>query len=159
MRAIALTLMLFAMGGTARADWTFTLDPAPAHAGQVVNVRVDDQSGCTPFSVPAVVREGSIVRISFLLDDGILPPPCLPERVAPRLHSLGVFLPGNYTVEVSLCGNVPPPLPACSVDTTLNLSVFGSSGRRVTVPMLSGAVAIGLMFAIMLIGWVGQRRI
>jgi hypothetical protein len=159
MRTMTAMVMLFGMSGAARAEWTFTLDPPQGQEGQNVSLRIDNQPvGCTLFGMPtSMVRDGNTVRVSFEVDDGILPPPCLPERVAPRLQPLGSFAAGNYTVEVSICVNAPVP-PFCSVHTTLELSVFGSTGQRFTVPALSAVAAICLVFLMMAVAALGARR-
>jgi hypothetical protein len=161
MRSIALLLMFFGMAGAAQAEWVFTLDPMPAQNGQAVNLQVADTDfHCFPAGDPAVVRDGNTMRVTFEIED--FTPPGTPDgvcpayRVTPRLHSLGTFATGNYVVEVETCSN-PPAGPPCTSRASLNLSVFGATGERFTVPTLSGAVVIGLMLAVMVIGAVFQR--
>ena len=160
MRAMALILMLLAMSGVASAATVYTLDPAQSRDGQLVNLRIDEtDEQCFSAGEPEILRDGTTVRVRFEIEDFIPPgtPPgvCPPYRVTPRFHSLGVFTPGNYVVEVTTCTNSPPP--PCRVETTLNLSVLGSSGTRFTVPTLSGAIVTLLAFAVIAVGAVARR--
>ena len=157
MRAIALITALAGVVSEARADSSFSLEPVPAQEGQVVTLRVDDSTGCTPFGAPTIIRDGNVVTASFLQDDAQQPPPCMPQRVAPRTHSLGPFMAGSYTVRVEYCGALPPP-NQCSVVFALPLTVFGNTGARFTVPAMSGAVAIAFTFLLMVIGALSSRR-
>jgi uncharacterized protein (TIGR03382 family) len=69
-----------------------------------------------------------------------------------------MFTSGHYEVEVTTCSNPPPPLPECTLQATLPLTVIGNSGTAFTVPTLSGAVTIGLAFAAMVLGALSPRR-
>lgn len=160
MRAIALTLMLFGMAGVARAETIYTLDPTQGRNGEIVSLRIDETDGqCFPAGQPEILRDGTTVRVRFEIEDfnppGTPPGVCPPYRVTPRFHALGSFAPGNYVVEVTTCSNSPPP--PCRVEATLNLSVFGSSGARFTVPALSSALVILLALAVVGIGAVVLR--
>jgi len=153
MRSIAVVMMLGAAGAS-QADPSFSLDPALAQEGQIVNLRVDDPELCTRFGFPTVRREGSVVTASFVIDDASVPGQCIPGYVAPRKHSLGTFASGVYQVNVEYCA--APPLP-CTTPFTLPLAVFGVSGTRVTVPTLAGPVAMLLVFGVVVLAAVRRR--
>ena len=103
--AIAALLMLFAMtesaqlrhsrsnGARPRGPGSEFAGGQPAFGSRLFRRRCDAARECDKFIL--VRRRRS-------------PPPCPTERVTPRLHSLGVFASGNYTVEVSICADAPP---------------------------------------------------
>lgn len=162
MRAIAWMLLFFGMAGAARAEWVFTLDPSQGQNGGVVNLRVEDtEDQCFNASEPLVQRNGNTITATYGIED--FQPPGTPEgvcagyRVTPRLDSLGAFATGNYTIEVVTCSN-PAVGPPCVTQATLNLSVFGSTGQRLTVPTMSGAIVILLVFAVIAIGALAPKR-
>lgn len=158
MRATVVMLMLLGTSGMARADWQFTLDPPVAQDGDLVNLRVaNPPSDCTPFAIPAVVREGNTVRVSFEINDSIPPGPCPADRMAPRLHSLGTFALGTYVVEVSTCSNAPGG-PSCTRHATLNLLLLGSDGRVLAVPVTNWPALVLLAMAVSLASVGSLRR-
>ena len=161
-RAIASMLVLIVMAGEARAEYVYALDAPQVLAGQEVNLRFDETDfHCFNSVFPTVFREGNTVSVTFGFTDAIppgTPGTCPPTWVSPRSVSLGTFAPGNYTVEVTGCSNPTPPAPSCEVQATLNLTVFGSSGARFTVPTLSGAAVIFLAFVVMALGATSPRR-
>ena len=154
MRVIALMLRLFGMAGAAHAQLTFTLDPPQGQNGGVVNVRVDDVDGCSHTDgFSTVVRNGNAVTATAWIDDSVPPGGCPPAWMTPQFFPLGTFATGNYTVEIVVCVNAPVP---CSVQATLDLSVFGSSGQRFTVPAAGWPVLVLLAVALGVAG-VGRR--
>lgn len=149
MRRVLSMLMLAATAETATAQLTFSFDPAQPRAGQDIGLRFDDPSGCYPLPQLDVQRAGEMVTVKLHATDIA---PCLPEWTTPQLVSLGAFPPGQYHVQAFVCSNPPPPLPACQLRATLPLTVLGHSATRQTVPMLSGAMAIGLAFLMAMVG-------
>jgi hypothetical protein len=154
MRAIALMLMLFGMADAARAQWDFTLDPPQAQDGGAVSIVVNDATGCFQSDgFSTIVRDGNTVTATAWIDDSIPPgtPPgtCPPQWVTPNHFSLGTFTTGSYEVRVVICTNSPAPEP-CATEATLQLLVFGAGGTRFSVPTLSSAVMILLVFSILI---------
>jgi hypothetical protein len=159
MRMIALMLMLLGTVGAAHAQWTYTLDPPHVQAGGAINLRIDDDNiGCFfSHGNPQIQRNGSVVTVTIGMTDEAQPGGCPPTWATPRLMPIGSFGSGNYEVHVIVCTNAPGPQP-CETEATLSLSVLGLNGRRFTVPTLSGAIVILLVFAVMAIGAVVPKR-
>ena len=156
MRKILPVLLLITFGGeTATAQTTFSLQPSQVRAGQNVNLRIDNPSGCYPVPQIDVLRSGDVVTVNLLTTDA---GQCVPEWATPRLVSLGTFAPGQYQVQPFVCSNAPPPLPACQLRATLPLTVLGAAGARFTVPAMSGMTATALFLLMLLVGVLGPRR-
>lgn len=150
-----LMLILLATTGAAHAQLAFTLQPAQAYKGQGVSLRIDSPTGCYPVLKIDVVRAASVVTVNLHVTDA---GPCLPEWATPRFVTLGAFTAGSYQVQPYLCGNAPPPAPACLLQTTLPLAVLGSASTRHTVPALSDTVTAVLALSVMLLGAFSPRR-
>lgn len=113
MRQILSMLLVMVFGvETATAQATFSLQPSQVRAGQNVNLRIDNPSGCYPVPQIDVLRSGDVVTVNLLTTDA---GPCVPEWATPRLVPLGTFAPGHYQVQPFVCSNAPPPLPACQL--------------------------------------------
>jgi hypothetical protein len=163
MRTIVILCLLLGMSGAARAERIFLLEPPTVHAGAIVNLYVDEtEDHCFSALQPFVLRDGNLVTVRFEIADfnppGTPPGTCPPDRVTPQRHSLGVFAPGQYEVQVIACANPPPPLPECVLQATLPLTVLGVRETRFTVPALSADIAIALAVALMAIGVFAVRR-
>jgi hypothetical protein len=154
--------VFFGTAGATRAEWVSTLEPPQSRDGGVVTLRVEDtEDQCFNAGDPLVQRNGNAIKAAYGIED--FQPPGTPAgvcpgyRVTPRLDSLGAFATGNYTIEVVTCSN-PAIGPPCVTQTTLNLSVFGSTGQRLTVPTMSGAIVILLVFAVLATGAFAPKR-
>lgn len=154
MRAIFLLLIL-SLSGSCLAQTTFTLQPSSALATQPVTLRIDDGFGCYPATQIDVERSGNVVDVTAWLTDA---GNCQLEFPTPRFVGLGGFSAGTYLVQVTQCSNPPPPLPQCTLQATLPLTVYGVSESTFTVPALSSMAAIGLALVLMTFGALFARR-
>lgn len=155
MRSLVAMLILLSATGSAHAQLAFSLEPAQAHAGQGVRLRIDSPTGCYPVPQIDVLRAANVVTVNLHVTDA---GPCLPEWATPRFVTLGSFGAGNYEIQPFLCGNAPPPAPACLLQTTLPLVVVDSTGIRHVVPTLTDAAAGVLLLLLLIFGLSGQRR-
>lgn len=151
---ILLSIPLLLTPLAALAQREFSLEPVAPQSGQEVRVRFDSSSGCLPAEWIEVGR--NLTDFSVIVH-GTDVSPCQREWRTPRYASLGVVFGGTYSVQITMCGNPPPPEPACSVVATLPLIVAGAPARQFTVPALStwaGCLTVGL---VLLAGWLRQR--
>ena len=153
-RAIAFLLLALAAIYDARAQITYSLVSDKLRVGDAAVLRIDSVQGC--ISVPTIetARSSSAVTAMLRGTDG---GPCLPAWATPRFVDLGVFEAGTFETRVLLCGNPPPPEPACQLQATLPLTVFGVAGRRHTVPAISGPCAALLVTCVIAMGLAAIR--
>jgi len=138
---LALSLLSGALtAGT--PDPGLAISPAFPNEGQATELVVTTTSCTVLPPMATIVRSGVVVRVELEVPDFCSPPDVVPERRYP----LGVFGRGQYLVEVYYCGNVPPPLPRCSLTGSL---LMGVAGAQHPVPSLRSSGVFLLVMMIM----------
>ena len=128
---VLLSLMLALFAKPARADYAFSVHPAPIYPGQPVFLRIDETDRCFEYGGYGVKRNGNTVSIEIIGSDHILHP-CLPHDTTPIFLPLGNFEAGTYVVEAYVCGNFP--VDPCGEPTLLGFQVGGPLQRQ-TIPV------------------------
>jgi hypothetical protein len=160
-RRFALLVVLFSPPVLAgETGYTFHVIPDTPQAGQPLQIRiVTEPNMCVPLPADLEVQalDGNVVRYNIVSSDGCEPPNIPAED---RVYSVPSLPAGTYTFRFFVCGLQPTDESpdGCSLLEELSVSVLGVSGRRVTVPTLSGFVAILAVLAMLGAAWIGGRR-
>lgn len=123
---------------------TFVFVPPHPAANEPVVLRLDSDTGCSPYGGTSITTDvtARTIRVSSSLT-GTTITPCPPALVTPIFVALGSLPRGTYDVAFRICANPPPPLPPCSIEGTEQLIVGG--GDPHPVPALTLAGLFGLV--------------
>lgn len=156
---LALALLAASASTWAGTDgYTFTVSPNPVPPGQAITVTATNATvHCFPLPVTMPFQDvgGGVIEFDLLVSDACFNAP--PET---RSYNIGTLPAGDYTFRFIGCaGNAPPgaPTPPCGEFGSVPVTVFGLSGTRFNIPMLSGSMMILLGFAVMVIGALAPR--
>lgn len=162
MRVLLAILLLAASLPCAAANpygYVFTLTPDPVLSGSQLGVTIQTtEPQCLPLppTINPLVEPG-LIRVVIPSSDG-----CFLVPVETRNYTMTAPPPGFYLFRFVVCGANPPPgsnSDGCFTVEEQNLTVFGTSGTRFTVPAVSAWAAILLGAGLMLAGMLWRARV
>jgi hypothetical protein len=127
----------------------FSLIPAAPATGQLVEIRLEAENGCSSTSGGAatVNLEAKTILFSTSSTD-TNETPCPLDRQTPRSVIVGALPRGTYTVTYQVCGFLPPPLGPCATFGTETLLVGGGDPVQVAATSPAGVATLVALLAL-----------